>query len=74
MGRRNIAFLRRSAIAKMQHSSSSSRRFESLNAPSLESVQSFSLSPNHGCQYLQKLNYCEVCLYQDSRLEYDPMT
>ena len=58
MGRRNQKHLRRSAIAKKQHNTSS-RRFEKFDV-TIESVQSLSLSP-HDCKYLQTLQFCEVC-------------
>ncbi len=51
MGLKNQKHLRRSAIAKKQHSNSS-RRFENLDVTIESSVQSLSPS-RHDCQYLQ---------------------
>ena len=59
MGLKNQKHLRRSAIAKKQHSNSS-RRFENFDVTIQSSVQSLSPS-RHDCQYLQTLNFCEVC-------------
>ena len=55
MGRRNQKHLRRSAIAKKQHNTSS-RRFEKFDV-TIESVQSLSLSRHEGANGKSEL--CE---------------